>query len=53
MDNKCQISELVEAFSHVENRGIKMVLWLAKPLTCMTVASNSIKLTTMCEQNKQ
>ena len=40
-------------FSHVANGGLDMVLKLAKSLTCMTVASNCIQLTTMREQNKQ
>ena len=53
MDNNCHIPDMVQAFSYVENGGLNLVLKLAKPLTCMTVASDSIILTTMCEQNKQ
>ena len=30
-----------------------LVLLLAKPLTCMTVTLNNIKMPSMCEQNKQ
>ena len=52
MDKNCHIPDLVQAFSNVENGGLNLVLKLAKPLTCMTVASNSIKLSTMHEQNK-
>ena len=44
---------MVQVISYVENGGLKLVLMLAKPLTCMTVVSNSIILTTMHEQNKQ
>lgn len=44
MDYNCHIPDLVYAFSYLE---------LAKPLSCMTVASNFIILTTMWEQNKQ
>ena len=46
------MSDLVQPFSYVENGGINLVLNLAKPLTCTTVASNSIVLKTMCDQNK-
>ena len=45
--------DLIQALSYVINGGLNLVLELAKPLTCMTVASNSIVLTTMYEQNKQ
>ena len=51
MDNNCHIPDLVQVFSHEENSGLTLVLTLAKPLTCMTVASNSIILTMMCEQH--
>ena len=30
-------TDLVRAFSYVENGGLNLVLKLAKPLTCMTV----------------
>ena len=53
MVNNCHIPGLVQTFAYVENDGLNLVLKLAKPLTSMTVAENSIKLTTMCEQNKQ
>ena len=53
MDNIGHIPDLVQAFSYVENGGLNLVLKLAKPLTSMTVASNSIILTTMCEQNNK
>ena len=53
MDNNCHIPDLVQAFSFVENGGLNLVLKLAKSLNCMTVASISIILTTMCEHNKQ
>ena len=53
MDNNCNIPDLVQALSYVENGGLNLVLQLAKPFTCMPVASNSIILTTMSEQNKQ
>ena len=49
MDNNCHISNLVQAISYVENCGLNLVLKLAKPLTCMIVASNFIILTTMRE----
>ena len=60
MDNSSHIPDFVQAFSYIENGGINLVLKLTKPLTCiivdksltcMIVASNSIILTTMCEQN--
>ena len=47
MDDNCHIPDLVQAFSYEENAGLNLVLELAKPLTCMTVAQNSITLTTM------
>ena len=53
MDNNCNIPDLVHAFSYAENSRLNLVLRLAKPLTCMTVAYNYIILTTICEQNKQ
>ena len=53
MDNNCHIPNFVQAFSYVESGGLNKVLQLAKPLTCMTVASNSIILSPMREQNKQ
>ena len=53
MNYNCHISDLVHAFSYVENGGLKLILKLAKLLTSMTVASNSIILTTMRVQNKQ
>ena len=53
MDNNCHIPDLLQSFSYVENGGLNLVLNLAKLGTCMTVASHSIILTTMCEQNKQ
>ena len=49
MDNNLYI-DLIQAFSYVDYGGFNLVLQLAKPLTCMTVASNSIILTTMCEK---
>ena len=53
IDNNCHIPTLVHAFSYVENnRRLNLVLKLAKSLTCMTVASNPIILTTMSKQNK-
>ena len=53
IDKNCHIPDLGQAFSNVENGGLNLDLWLAKPLTCMTVASNSIILSPMREQNKQ
>ena len=53
MDNNCHIPDLVHAFSYVENGELNLVLKLAKRFSCMTVASNSVILTTKCEQNKQ
>ena len=53
MNNNCHTPDLIQAFSNVENGGLNLVFKLAKPLTCMTVASNSFILTTMREQNKQ
>ena len=47
MENNCHIPDWVQAFSYVENSGLHLVLKLAKPLTCMAVAYNSIILTTM------
>ena len=41
IDNNCHIFYLVQAFSIIENGGLKPVD-SAKPLTGMTVASNSI-----------
>ena len=35
MENKCHIADLVQAFSYVENGGFVLVLWQAKPITCM------------------
>ena len=35
MDNICHISDLVQAFSYIENGELNLVLQLAKPLTCM------------------
>ena len=49
MDINFHIPELVQPFSYVKNGGLN----LGKPLTCMTVVSNSILLTTIREQNKQ
>ena len=46
MDNNCHISDLIQAFSYVKNGGFNLVPQLAKPLTCRTVASNCIILTT-------
>ena len=51
MDNNCHIPELEQAFSYVEKGGFHLVLQLAEPLTCMTVASTSIIMTTMRKQN--
>ena len=51
MDSNCHIPDLVQAFSNVENDGLNLV-YNAKPLTYMTVASNSLIFTTMCEQNR-
>ena len=53
MYNNCHIPDLVQASSYVENGRLNLVLKLAKPLIIMTVASNSIILTTMGEQNNQ
>ena len=53
MENNCHIPDLVHAFPYVENGALNLVLKLAKPPTCMTVALNSFILTTMCKQNKQ
>ena len=54
MDNNYHIPDLVQAYSYVENGGLNLFFFkLAKPHTCMTVAPNSIILTTICEQNKQ
>ena len=53
MDNSCHILGLVQAFSSAENGGLNLILKLDKPLTCMTVALNSIILTTEREQNIQ
>ena len=52
-DNNYHIPDLVQAFPYVENGGLNLVLKLAKPLTSMTVASNSIILATMREQNNK
>ena len=38
----------VTFLSYVENGGLKLVLYVARPFTCMTVAFNSIILTAMC-----
>ena len=46
IDNNYHIPDFVQAFSSVENGRLNLVLKLAKPLTCMTVASNSVILTT-------
>ena len=53
MDNNCHIPYLVQTFSDVENGGLNTILYLVKPLTCMTFASISIILIAMREQNKQ
>ena len=50
MDNNHHNPDLVQAFSYVEHVGLNQLLKLAKPLICMTVASNSIILIRMCEQ---
>ena len=47
MDNNCHITDLLQAFFSLENGGWNLVLKLAKPLTCMPVASNSRILTMM------
>lgn len=38
MNNICNTPELVHATSYVENGGLKLVIKLAKTLTCMAVA---------------
>ena len=48
MNNNGYIPDLVHAFSYVENGGLNLVLQLAKPLTCTTVALNSIILSMIC-----
>ena len=48
MNNNCHIPDLVQAFSNVENGGLKW-FYNAKPLTCITAASNSIIFSTMSE----
>ena len=53
MDSNCNIPDVVQAFSHVVNGGLNLVLKLDKSLTCMTGAWNSIVMTTICEQNNQ
>ena len=53
IDINSHIPDSERGFSYVENGGLNLVLKLAKPVTCMTVASNSIILTTMCAQNKE
>ena len=50
---KLSLSDLEQAFSYVKNGGLNLVLKLAKPPNCITVAPNSIILTTICKQNKQ
>ena len=35
-ESHCYIPDLVHTFCYVENGGLNLVLWLAKPLTCMT-----------------
>ena len=40
MNNNCHILDLVQSFSYVENGKLTQFLYLAKPLTCMTVVSN-------------
>ena len=40
-------------FSCVENGGLNMVLFLAKPLTCMKITQHSILLKMIYEQNRQ
>ena len=52
MDNNCYIPDLLQAFFYLQKWLIKPG-FIAKLSTCMTVASNSIILTTMFEQNKQ
>ena len=52
MDNNWHIPDLLQALSYVENGVRNLVLKLAKPLTCMTVATNFFLLTTMREQHK-
>ena len=51
MDNNSYY-DLVQALFYVEHGGLKLDLKLAKPLTCMTVAYNSILSTAMCGYNR-
>ena len=53
MENNCHIPTLVQAFSYKEKVELTFMLWLAKPHTCMTVASNSIILERMREQDQK
>ena len=51
IENNCHIPDLVQAYSYEENGGLNLV-YSARPLTFMTVESNSIILTTMREQKR-
>ena len=37
MENKCHIPDSIQAFLNRENGGLYLILYLATPLTCMTV----------------
>ena len=51
INNNCHIPDFVQSFSNVENRGLNLC-FSAETLTCITVASHFIILTTMREQNR-
>ena len=53
MDDNGHNPDLVHAFFYIVNGGLNLVSKVAKLLTCMTVALNSIILTAMRKQNKQ
>ena len=53
MDINCNIPDLVQAFFCGMKWWMNLVLKLAKPFTCTTVALNYFILTSMREQNKQ
>lgn len=41
--NKWKTTDLVHTLSYVEDNGLTLVVSLAKPLTCVTVAYSSLK----------
>lgn len=52
MGNSCHIPRVVQTFLYVEYTRLNLVSFLTRPYSCKTVACNSLKLTTFCEQNK-